>query len=54
MAMEDPVGGHQEALHRTMNIDRIDGILRTGGNMTAGGWGHGRDNPAVDINRQEY
>jgi hypothetical protein len=54
MAMEDSVGGDQESLEWAMDFNCLNGILRTGRNMAAGGVGKRREDSPVKIDRKKY
>jgi hypothetical protein len=54
MAVQNSVGSHQETFEGSMNLYGINGILRTGRNMPAGGRSQRRDGSTVKINRQQH
>jgi len=54
VAVQNAVGGQQKTLEGSMNLDSINGILRTGRNMPAGSRCQGRDGCPVKIDRQQY
>lgn len=54
VAVKDSVGSHQKSLERAVDFNRVDGILRTGRYMAAGGVGERRDGSPIKIDRKKY
>jgi len=53
MAVQNPVGGHEETLEGSMDFNGIDGILRTGWYVTARGGCERGNGSTVKVNREQ-
>lgn len=52
VAFHDPARAKVDTLEGAMNLNGIDGILRAGGLMAAGGGGKGRNGIFIEVDRE--
>jgi len=53
MAVQNPVGGHEETLDGAMDFNGIDSILGTGWDVTARCWCKRGNGSTVKVNRKQ-